>query len=68
MNDVIFMMMFICWRFGLGILFCYRIVLFIKLKFFVKLGGIGMYLISLVWVFFIIRFVKKRFFGKGYKK
>lgn len=67
-NDVIFMVMFICWRFGPGTLLCYRTVSSTKPKLFVKLGGIGMYLISWVWVFFIIRFAKKRFFGKGHKK
>lgn len=64
-NDVIFMSMFIGWRLGPGSLLCYRTLSSPKPKLFVKIGGAGLYLISWVWVFFILRFAKKRFFGKS---
>ena len=65
MNDIIFMAMFIGWRIGPGSLLWYQTVLVSsKPKLFVKIGGTGMYFISWVWVAFIVRFFRKRFFGK----
>lgn len=64
-NDIIFMTLFIIWRLGPGSLLWYRTVLVSpKPKLFVKIGGTGLYLISWVWVVFIVRFARKRFFGK----
>ena len=68
-NDIIFMTVFICWRLGPGSLLWYRTVIVSpKPKLFVKLGGTGLYLIGWVWAFFIVRFARKRFFGKKKSK
>jgi len=64
-NDIIFMSVFIVWRLGPGSLLWYQTVLVSsKPKLFVKLGGTGMYFIGWVWTVFILRFARKRFFGK----
>ena len=65
LNDAIFMSMFIGWRLGPGSLLCYRTLSSPKPKFFVKLGGAGLYLISWVWVFYILQFARKRFLRKS---
>ena len=67
LNDVIFMSMFLGWRLGPGSLLFYRTISSNKPKLFVKIGGVGLYLISWLWVFFILRFAKKRFFSKRVK-
>lgn len=65
LNDIIFMTLFIVWRLGPGSLLWYRtVIVSSKPKLVVKIGGTGMYFISLVWAFFILRFARKRFFGK----
>lgn len=65
LNDAIFMSMFIGWRLGPGSLLCYRTLSSPKPKFFVKLGGASLYLISWVWVFYILKFARKRFLRKS---
>lgn len=65
LNDIIFMTLFIVWRLGPGSLLWYRTVLVSpKPKLFVRIGGTGLYLVSWVWVVLILRFARKRFFGK----
>ena len=66
-NDVLFILLFMCIRIGLGLRLFICTMLSSKSNLFIKLGGVALYSLSLVWMVFILKFAKKRFFGKKKK-
>lgn len=66
-NDIMFITLFLFIRIGLGALLFIRTMASPKPPVLVKLGGVALYSLSLVWMFLILRFAKKRFFGKKRK-
>ena len=61
-NDLIFMVVFICVRLGPGSFLCYDIIFAPKPAIFMKLGGLVLYAVGWIWAFLILRFAMKRFF------
>jgi hypothetical protein len=66
-NDVGFILLFLCIRIGLGGRLFYHTMASPKPSVLIKLGGVALYTLSLVWMLLILRFARKRFFGKKRK-
>ena len=66
-NDIVFIMLFLCIRIGLGALLFFYTLSSPKPDILIKVGGVALYNISLVWMLLILRFAKRRFFGKRRK-
>lgn len=67
LNDVVFILLFLCIRIGLGARLFVSTLMSPKPSVLIKLGGVALYSLSVVWMLFILRFSKKRFFGKRRK-
>ena len=67
LNDVVFILLFLCIRIGLGAWLFLETMVSPKTSGLIKLGGVALYLLSLVWMVLILRFARKRFFGKKRK-
>ena len=63
-NDVVFMSLFLFWRLGPGSFLCYYTISAAKPGLFIKIGGLSLYIMGWMWAFFIIKFARKRFWGK----
>ena len=66
-NDIVFMLLFICVRLGPGSFVFTGVLKSQKSPIAIKFGGTILYFIGWVWTFFILKFAKKRFFGKKKK-
>lgn len=67
LNDIIFILLFLCIRIGLGARLLVCTMASSKPRALVKLGGVALYSLSVVWMVLILRFAKRRFFGKKRK-
>lgn len=67
LNDIVFILLFLCIRIGLGARLFVCTMASAKTTAFVKLGGAALYSVSVVWMVLIVRFAKKRFFSKKRK-
>ncbi|EDO39371.1 predicted protein [Nematostella vectensis] len=63
-NDLVFLTLFLFLRLGPGTSVLYWTLKSSKPALVVKAGGIGLYLVGVVWSFYIMLFACKRFFGK----
>ena len=66
-NDVVFILLFLCIRVGLGGRLFLHTMASPKPSVLIKLGGLALYTLSLVWMLLILRFAKKRFLGNKRK-
>ena len=66
-NDIAFILLFLCIRIGLGAGLFYYTMASPKPSVLIKLGAVALYTLSLVWMVLILRFAKKRFFGNKRK-
>ena len=64
LNDVVFILLFLFIRIGLGAWLFLCTMLSPKPAVVIKLGGVALYSLSVVWMILIVRFSKRRFFGK----
>ena len=67
LNDIVFIVLFLCIRIGVGARLFTDTMTSPKPSILIKLGGVALYTLSLVWMLLIVRFAKKRFFGNKRK-
>lgn len=67
LNDIVFILLFLCIRVGLGAWLFLCTMTSSKPTLLIKLGGMALYSLSVIWMVLILRFAKKRFFGKKRK-
>jgi hypothetical protein len=63
-NDLVFMILFLYLRLGPGSLLTYYTLKAKKPTNLIKAGGLTLYVVGAIWSLLILRFAKRRFFGK----
>ena len=64
LNDFIFMSLFLVVRVGVGGLLAHSTLSSPKPTLFMKTGGMILYSVGVIWMLMILKFARKRFFGK----